>query len=402
MIVFIYLFLQRAVKAIDGDRGVNNRIRYSLLDDRQQSGDYFEIDADSGSVTVKTELDREGSAGVSNGAYVLTVVATEVDDRAQPSATAEVTVLVLDVNDETPRFRSAQYVAEVDENSPVNMPLTLVGGSVAHVFDHDQGSNGTFQLSVRCRKPAAAGAAGQGPEEQDGDLFDVHPATVVNEAAFTIRVKNQSRLDYERLNATVSCVITARELVTWQPKSSSASLAVRVRDLNDNVPQFERGSYEARLAENASAGTVVARVRATDADSGVFGTAGVRYTSLQGSMADRLHLDPATGVVTVAKAAAAMLDREKLTEFTVIVEAKDFDGRGNANTVQLRVLLDDVNDNAPVFIQSHFDIYINENDRRFPYRFRIEAFDRDLNGQFAFSFVSLHSTRNYFSPQTHR
>lgn len=42
--------------------------------------------------------------------------------------------------------------------------------------------------------------------------------------------------------------------------------------------------------------------------------------------------------------------------------------------------LEDENDNAPVFIQSHFEIYINENESTFPYRFRVEAFDRDLNG----------------------
>ena len=44
--------------------------------------------------------------------------------------------------------------------------------------------------------------------------------------------------------------------------------------------------------------------------------------------------------------------------------------------------LEDENDNAPVFIQSHFEIYINENESTFPYRFRVEAFDRDLNGLF--------------------
>ena len=54
------------------------------------------------------------------------------------------------------------------------------------------------------------------------------------------------------------------------------------------------------------------------------------------------------------------------------------------NTVQFTLELEDVNDNAPVFIQSHFEIYINENESNFPYGFRVEAFDRDLNGKFHF------------------
>jgi len=53
------------------------------------------------------------------------------------------------------------------------------------------------------------------------------------------------------------------------------------------------------------------------------------------------------------------------------------------NTVQFTLELVDVNDNAPVFIQSHFEIYINENELNFPYGFRVEAFDRDLNGNSA-------------------
>lgn len=48
--------------------------------------------------------------------------------------------------------------------------------------------------------------------------------------------------------------------------------------------------------------------------------------------------------------------------------------------MQFTLELVDVNDNAPVFIQSHFEIYINENELNFPYGFRVEAFDRDLNG----------------------
>lgn len=51
------------------------------------------------------------------------------------------------------------------------------------------------------------------------------------------------------------------------------------------------------------------------------------------------------------------------------------------NTVQLTIFLDDVNDNAPVFIQRYFEMSINENDFNFPYFYRVEAFDRDLNGK---------------------
>ena len=53
-----------------------------------------------------------------------------------------------DVNDETPTFRSKSYIAEIGENSPRATPILFLGGNnvVPEVYDHDSGTNGTFQL----------------------------------------------------------------------------------------------------------------------------------------------------------------------------------------------------------------------------------------------------------------
>ena len=51
------------------------------------------------------------------------------------------------MNDETPTFRSSSYIAEIGENSPRATPILFLGGSVVpEVYDHDSGTNGTFQL----------------------------------------------------------------------------------------------------------------------------------------------------------------------------------------------------------------------------------------------------------------
>lgn len=44
----------------------------------------------------------------------------------------------MDVNDETPTFRSPAYFAEVNENAPANTPVTFLRNAVPEVFDHDQ------------------------------------------------------------------------------------------------------------------------------------------------------------------------------------------------------------------------------------------------------------------------
>ena len=70
------------------------------------------------------------------------------------------------------------------------------------------------------------------------------PALVVNEAVFSIRVKNHLALDYERLNAT-DCTLTATEALPGsQAKSASVPVTIRIRDVNDNIPQFTRSSYK--------------------------------------------------------------------------------------------------------------------------------------------------------------
>lgn len=280
------------VKAYDGDRGVNNPIRYAIAHGADGS---FAINARSGVVHTTRALDREDARNQANGAFILEIVATEKSElvvsseqicrticgritnfvsilyllQPAPSASTEITIILIDINDETPRFRSAAYEAEISEASQENTPLTFLGDAPHNsVYDYDQGNNGTFELRL----------------EPDDGMFEITPGRAVNEATFLVRLRRNSVLDYEtvqRLNYT----IVAREVVTEAAKWSSVPIVVYVRDSNDNFPEFERPLYEFSVPENSGAGTVVGRVRATDGDAGVFGTAGLRYTHLSGSVA---------------------------------------------------------------------------------------------------------------------
>jgi len=93
-------------------------------------------------------------------------------------------------------------------------------------------------------------------------------------------------------------------------------------------------------------------------------------------------MNPLTGVITV-KHAASSFDRELVARHYLTVEARDDLGRGNRNTVQLIVNIDDVNDNAPVFLQNKYEAVLLENENRFESPLIVEASDNDLNGQIA-------------------
>lgn len=76
-----------------------------------------------------------------------------------------------------------------------------------------------------------------------------------------------------------------------------------------------------------------------------------------------LRLDPITGELTVVSAQG--LDRERIPEYTLTVEARDDQGKGNRNTAEVHVTLADANDNAPTFLQPRYDAVLNPDMKSF-------------------------------------
>ncbi|KAM8704917.1 hypothetical protein ACLKA7_009385 [Drosophila subpalustris] len=352
------------VRAIDGDRGINNPIAYAL-----DGNDLFDIDSHTGVVYTLTVLDREEESDQVNGAHILRITATELSKSAEgpqqvPSTVrTEVTIIVTDVNDEIPTFGETIYRCEVNENAQTNTPLNFLDGEVQNiVYDHDEGKNGTFRLFL----------------DPPNDLFEIVPELAVNEANFMLRVRNSKSLDFEEF-VEINFTIFARE-IDEPSRWSSAHVQIFIRDQNDNFPEFTRSIYNAGVPENSELGTIIAKVEAIDVDSGDFGTMGIRYTNLRGGIAHLLNLNPITGIVTIKTAGSAAFDREIISRHYLTVEAIDNVGQGNRNTAQIIVDIQDVNDNAPTFLQRQYEAKLLENKAEFETPLQVEARDLDLNG----------------------
>ncbi|XP_026823897.1 uncharacterized protein LOC105277425 isoform X1 [Ooceraea biroi] len=366
------------VRAMDGDKGINNKVTYSIT---KGPRDLFDIDATSGLVFTRAQLDREAEQN-RDGTFILEITVKEVSKiKPSPSVSTEVTIILTDVNDETPTFRSTLYRAEINENAPQNTPVNFIGDAVPEVFDHDLGSNGTFQIFIH----------------GDGGIFDVTPFRGINEAPFLIRVKDSIKLDFEKISE-VNFTLVAKEVTPISPKYSTVPVTVFIRDQNDNYPEFTESVYEVSIPENCAEGTTVAWVQALDEDSGNFGTHGIRYTTLGGSIAHALLMNPLTGVITV-KHPGPSFDRELVARHYLTVEARDDLGRGNRNTVQLIVNIDDVNDNTPAFLQNKYEAVLLENENHFESPLIVEASDNDLNGtrnsEIVYSLMSSEFSRNF-------
>lgn len=90
-------------------------------------------------------------------------------------------------------------------------------------------------------------------------------------------------------------------------------------------------------------------------------------------------MNPITGAITV-KQTGPSFDRELVSRHFLTVEARDDLGRGNRNSAQLIVSIEDLNDNPPVFLQNKYEAVLFENAEDFESPLTVEAFDIDLNG----------------------
>ncbi|XP_069861231.1 cadherin-4-like isoform X2 [Dipodomys merriami] len=142
-------------------------------------------------------------------------------------------------------------------------------------------------------------------------------------------------------------------------------LYIYVIDMNDNRPDFLNQVYNGSVDEGSKPGTYVMTVTANDADDATTANGMVRYRIVtqtpQSPSQNMFTINSETGdIVTVA----AGLDREKVQQYTVIVQATDMEGNlnyGLSNTATAIITVTDVNDNPPEFTTSTFSGEVPEN-----------------------------------------
>ncbi|XP_063068700.1 protocadherin-20 [Engraulis encrasicolus] len=129
---------------------------------------------------------------------------------------------------------------------------------------------------------------------------------------------------------------------------------VQVEDENDNAPVFKQSLLEIFVEENNAPNTFLAKLQASDADSGSRG----EVVYLLGSDAPGMfHLDRQTGVLTVATS----LDREEKETYRFMVRAVDRGSPRKESIATVIVTVQDRNDNSPRFINKDFTFFVPEN-----------------------------------------
>ncbi|XP_011379376.1 protocadherin-8 isoform X2 [Pteropus vampyrus] len=330
------------------------------------------------------ELDRESQA-----AYSLELVAQD-GGRPPRSATAALSVRVLDANDHSPAFpQGAVAEVELAEDAPVGSLLLDLDAA-----DPDEGPNGDVVFAFGARTP---------PEARR--LFRLDPRSG--------RLTLAGPVDYERQD-TYELDVRAQDRGPG-PRTATCKVIVRIRDVNDNAPDiaitplaalgapaaspFAAAAAAAALGgtdatsstgpgtpeagaislvpEGAARESLVALVSTSDRDSGANGQ--VRC-ALYGHEHFRLQPAYAGSYLVVT---AASLDRERIAEYNLTLVAEDR-GAPPLRTVRpYTVRVGDENDNAPLFTRPVYEVSVRENNPPGAYLATVAARDPDLgrNGQ---------------------
>ncbi|XP_060727466.1 cadherin-23-like [Tachysurus vachellii] len=389
-------FEVRKIRAIDQDLGKPRGIGYTVVSGNTNS--VFALDYISGSLTVNGRLDRENplySSGfsltvkplslvqiliLSAKAGILSLVlphhalcpksheATELnDDRTPTSATVltTFTILLIDKNDNAPKFNSSEYRVRITELVQVGFALPLS----IQVEDKDEGVNSMFEVILM---------------GNNSDHFTISPTSVQGRA--DIRVRVAVPLDFETIRS-YSFSLYANESVAEHV--GFARVFIDLFNENDNRPVFSQTVYNISLLESTAPGTSLLRIQATDNDFGTFGV--VRYYF--SDEPDQFSLDPETGWVTLR----GRLDYELTRRFTLTVLARD--GGGEETTGRLRVNVMDINDNAPVFQKDAYSGSLMENQQVAQQVTRVRATDEDSppNNVLTYSIIYASQFRSLFS-----
>uniref|UniRef100_A0A3P8T4D3 Cadherin EGF LAG seven-pass G-type receptor 3 n=1 Tax=Amphiprion percula TaxID=161767 RepID=A0A3P8T4D3_AMPPE len=328
------------IQAIDTDSGDNARLEYRLTG--TSSDTPFIINSATGWVTVSSILDRESVEHYFFG--------VEARDYGMPplSATASVTITVMDVNDNRPEFLQKEYYARLNEDAAVGTSVVTVTA-----VDRDVNSAVTYQITGgNTRNRFAISTAGGA-----GLLSLALPLDYKQERRYVLTVTASDRTLHD-----------------------TCQVHINITDANTHRPVFQSAHYSVSVNEDRPPGSTVVVISATDDDVGE----NARITYFLEDNIPQFRIDPATGAITLL----AELDYEDQMTYTLAITAKDNGIPQKSDTTYVEVNVNDVNDNAPQFLSPRYQGTVSEDAPPFTSVLQISATDRDAhaNGRVQYTF----------------
>ncbi|XP_034453266.1 protocadherin gamma-C5-like [Hippoglossus hippoglossus] len=288
---------------------------------------YFSVDAGKGELVVNDIIDREALCGQSASCVLPLQVVVE-----NPLRSHRIEVEIRDINDNSPRFLTQEINLKIPESVALGRRFSLESAE-----DPDVGSNSlkTYSLSKN-------------------DYFSLKFKETKNGKAVPELVLEKT-LDREK-NALHHMLLTA--LDGGNPVTSgTCKIIITVLDNNDNFPVFNENEYKVSLKENSTKGTLVIKLKATDADDGLNGEVKYSFGSRTPDFVlSTFEINDITGEIVLK----GLLDYETSKSYLIDVTAKDKGVPEMEGDCRVQLDVEDINDNAPDIVLTSKPVPVRE------------------------------------------
>ncbi|XP_064422985.1 protocadherin gamma-A11-like [Latimeria chalumnae] len=286
--------------------------------------EYFGINLRDGSLFLKEKMDREQICGHAPQCILTFQVLVE-----NPVHLYRAEVEIQDINDNAPTFPKEEIILKINEAIEPGTRFNFQNAQ-----DPDIGTNSlkSYKLSPN-------------------NYFTLEVKNS-NEGKQYAELVLEKYLDREKEPVHV-LTITATD--GGEPvRSGTAKIRIVVVDVNDNAPLFTKEMYKVKLQENASKGTLVIQVNASDIDEGSNGEITYSFSKISERAGQMFELDSKTGEVKIK----GYVDFEEAIAYEIEIQAIDSGDLATYCKVLLEII--DVNDNPPEITVTSFTSPIPE------------------------------------------
>ncbi|XP_029587934.1 protocadherin gamma-A12 isoform X6 [Salmo trutta] len=297
------------VNASDADSGSNGLITYYFSNLKEHQSDIFHMDETTGTMTLVGKIDYE-----KDKKYEMMI---EAMDQGGLTDSSKVLIEIVDVNDNSPVINVMSFSSPVSEDAPLGTTIAII-----NVKDADSERNGHITCSIDNNLPFKIKSS----------LTNYY--TVITDSAF-------DRETTPEYNITITATDSGSP-----PLSSARTIHLKISDVNDNAPLFDKGPYSAYVTENNSPGMSIFTVSARDSDWNQ--NARISYlledTQISGTpVSTYISINSETGVLHAVRS----FDYEQIKQLKLVVKAQDGGSPPLSSNVTVKIMIQDQNDNAP-------------------------------------------------------
>ncbi|XP_048738793.2 protocadherin Fat 4-like [Ostrea edulis] len=300
----------------DSSTDENNKVNY-----QSSAAVPFQVDSESGIVTVTGSLDRETIPW-----YQMVITAT---DRGTPRLTGSLTleISLTDVNDNDPVVTGV-YKTTVPENAPEHFVIFDINAD-----DADGEAFGKLKYEII--------------SGDSNSVFKIEPNTGVIQVA--------SPLDRESISQYELVIKVTDNGIP--PRSTFGAATIYVGDVNDVVPVSLNSSYEFSVLENVTINSYVGKIVASDGDFGTNSQLKYKIATYWLGSSGKFGINEMTGDIFTT----GMLDREVEDVYSILFRVEDGGTPALLSDTIVNINVKDINDKHPMFRRPRYSTAIFEN-----------------------------------------